>query len=75
VTDLREPGHAIGPKQVTRLMREEGLRGKAKGRAKPRTTDSSHTRPLAENLLARQFDVTSPTPAWVSDISVPQQAA
>ncbi len=69
VTDLRELGHTIGPKRVQRLMREEGLRGKTKGRAKPRTTDSSHTRPLAENLLARQFDVTSPTPAWVGDIS------
>lgn len=69
VTDLRELGHAIGPKRVTRLMREEGLRGKAKGRTKPRTTDSGHTRPLAENLLARQFDVASPTPAWVSDIT------
>lgn len=69
VTDLRELGHAVGPKRVTRLMREEGLRGKAKGRTKPRTTDSGHRRPVAENLLARQFDVTSPTPAWVSDIT------
>lgn len=69
VTDLRELGHAVGPKRVTRLMREEGLRGKAKGRAKPRTTDSGHTRPVVENLLARQFDLTSPTPAWVSDIT------
>jgi hypothetical protein len=25
--------------------------------------------PVAENLLARQFDVTSPTPTWVSDIT------
>lgn len=69
LTDLRELGHAVGPKRVTRLMREEGLRGKTKGRTKPRTTDSGHGRPVAENLLARQFDVTSPTPAWVSDIT------
>jgi hypothetical protein len=69
VTDLREMGHAVGHKRVARLMREEGLRGKAKGRAKPRTTDSSHARPVAENLLDRQFDVTSLTPAWVSDIT------
>lgn len=69
VTDLRELGHAVGPKRVSRLMREEGLRGKAKGRSRPRTTDSDHARPVAENLLARQFDVTSTTPAWVSDIT------
>ncbi len=69
VADLRELGHAVGPKRVARLMREEGLRGKAKGRAKPRTTDSSHARPVAENLLDRQFDVTSLRPAWVSDIT------
>jgi putative transposase len=67
--DLRELGHAVGPKRVTRLMREEGLRGRSKGRAKPRTTDSGHRRPVAENVLARQFEVTSPTPAWVSDIT------
>ena len=47
VTDLRELGHAVGPKRVTRLMREEGLRGKTKCRARPRTTDSSHARPVA----------------------------
>jgi transposase InsO family protein len=69
VRDLRERGHAVGPKRVARLMREEGLRGKAKGRARPRTTDSRHPRPVAENLLARRFEVTSPTPAWVSDIT------
>lgn len=69
LTDLRELGHPVGPKRITRLMREEGLRGKAKGRARPRTTDSGHARPVAENLLDRRFDVTSPTPAWVSDIT------
>ena len=37
VTDLRELGHAVGPKRVSRLMREEGLRGKSKGRTRPRT--------------------------------------
>ena len=54
---------------MARLMREEGRCGKAKGRAKPRTTDSSHARPVAENLPDRQFDVTGLTPAWVSDIT------
>ena len=69
VTDLRALGHVIGPKRVARLMREEGLRGKSKGRMRPQTTDSAHARPLAENLLQRRFAVSSPTPAWVSDIT------
>jgi transposase InsO family protein len=69
VKDLRDLGHPVGPKRVVRLMREEGLRGKAKGRWKPRTTDSGHTRPVAENVLQRRFEVTSPVPAWVSDIT------
>lgn len=69
VQDLRERGHRIGPKRVTRLMREEGLRGRSKGRVRPRTTDSHHTRPVAENLLARRFEVTSPVQAWSSDIT------
>ena len=69
VQDLREFGHPVGPKRVARLMREEGLRGRAKGREKPRTTNSAHPRPVAANLLDRRFEVTSPTPAWVSDIT------
>ncbi len=50
-------------------MREEGLRGKTKERWKPRTTDSGHTRPVAENVLQRRSEVTNPVPAWVSDIT------
>ena len=69
VADLRELGHVVGPKRVARLMRQEGLRGKSKGRVRPRTTDSRHDRPVAENLLDRRFDVTSTPPAWVSDIT------
>jgi transposase InsO family protein len=69
VRAMREEGHAIGHKRVRRLMREEGLQGKSKGRGHPRTTDSRHARPVAENRLNRQFSVHSPTPAWVGDIT------
>jgi putative transposase len=54
---MRACGHSIGPKRVQRLLREEGLRGVCKGRFKPRTTDSQHTRPVAPNLLDRRFAV------------------
>ena len=69
VKDLRDLGHRVGPKRVARMMREEGLRGRSKGRVRPRTTDSGHARPVAENLLARRFEISSPVSAWVSDIT------
>lgn len=69
VQALRACSHAVGHKRVARLMREEGLCGKAKGRFAPRTTDSQHSRPIAGNQLDRQFAVDSPVPAWVGDIT------
>lgn len=69
VKALRACAHAVGHKRVARLIREEGLRGKAKGRFTPRTTDSQHARPVAENLLDRRFAMDSPVPAWVGDIT------
>ena len=69
VKALRAGAHVVGHKRVARLMREEGLRGKIKGRFMPRTTDSRHARPVAENLLDRQFAVDSAVPAWVGDIT------
>jgi hypothetical protein len=50
-------------------MREEGQRGTAKVRARPRPTDNGHTRSGAESLLDRPFSVTGPIPAWLSDLT------
>ena len=69
VAGLRACGHGVGPKRVRRVMREEGLRGKSKGRFKPRTTDSKHSRPTAPNVLARRFDPNADVTAWASDIT------
>nr|WP_246432416.1 IS3 family transposase [Xanthomonas theicola] len=69
VRALRACAHAVGHKRVARLMREEGLCGKTKGRFTPRTTDSRHGRPVAGNRLDRQFAVNNPVPAWVGDIT------
>ena len=69
VQALRACAHAVGHKRVARLMREEGLRGKAKGRFTPRTTDSRHRQPVADNRLDRRFAVDSSVLAWVGDIT------
>ena len=68
--DLRDNGFRVGQKRVARLMRREGLEGRAPRRF-VRTTDSNHTYPIAPNLLQRQFDVTGVAidRVWVSDIT------
>ena len=65
---LRDQGLRIGRYRVRTLMREAGLRTSWK-RKFVSTTDSRHTLPVAENVLDRQFDVSEPNRAWVSDIT------
>lgn len=68
--DLRDDGFRVGQKRVARLMRREGLEGRAPRRF-VRTTDSNHTYRIAPNLLQRQFDVNGVAidRVWVSDIT------
>jgi putative transposase len=70
----RARGRRVNVKRVRRLMLEERLRGRRKGRFVPRTTDSAHHRPVAENVLERRFGVACGVAAWASDITyVPTQ--
>jgi putative transposase len=55
-------------KRVARLMRENGLFSRRKVRYRARTTDSNHKRPIAPNLLKRDFSATAPNQKWVGDI-------
>ncbi len=64
--DLREDGHAVSRKRVARLMQEDGLYARARKRYKL-TTMSDHDRPVAANLLDRQFAAAAPNQRWVSD--------
>jgi len=49
-------------------MRSNGIR--AKGRRKFKvTTDSEHSKPVAPNILARNFEATSPNQKWGGDIT------
>ena len=65
---LAEDGVHVSRKRVARLMREAGLRARSARKYKA-TTDSKHALPVAPNLLKRQFAVTKPNVAWVSDIT------
>lgn len=68
---LRKQGIACSRKRVERLMREDGIRARKRRRFR-RTTDSTHSRPVAPNLLNRCFsveEVDGVDRVWVSDIT------
>lgn len=65
---LHEEGHQIGRYKVRRLMRDLGLKAKVRRQYKV-TTDSSHSYPVAANILDRNFDVNAPNSVWAADIS------
>jgi transposase InsO family protein len=58
----------ISRKRVARLMRDEKLRARRKPKA-VKTTDSNHSEPVCENILARDFKASKPGEKWVSDIT------
>ena len=53
---------------VAKIMREDGIRARTRRKYKA-TTNSSHSWPVAENLLARDFQRSAPNQGWVSDIT------
>jgi len=59
---------------VERLMRSQGLQGVRRGKRVHTTiADDAADRPL--DRVNRQFHANKPNQLWVSDFSVPQQAA
>jgi putative transposase len=66
--ELRAQGERVGKKRIERIMRENGIRGRAKRRFKC-TTDSKHGGPIALNILARKFTVAEPNRNWVTDVT------
>jgi putative transposase len=66
--ELRAQGVHVGKKRVERLMRENGIQGRAKRRFM-RTTNSKHGGPIAPNVLQRQFTVAEPNRVWVTDVT------
>lgn len=69
VTDeLNDTGIPCGENRVEKLMRDNNIKAKRSKKFKA-TTNSKHNYPVADNLLNRQFEVSSPNTAWVSDIT------
>jgi len=66
--ELKRRGFRGGKNRIARLMRENRLGRRAKKRFRS-TTKSNHGKPVAENLLNREFSVDQPNKVWVSDIS------
>jgi transposase InsO family protein len=65
--ELNEKGIVCGKNHIARIMRENGIRAKAKRKYRA-TTDSRHTYPVAENLLAKEIPQPS-NMVWTSDIT------
>lgn len=69
--ELSAEGTRVGSKRVRRLMKAAGIEG-IRPRRFRKTTDSSHGLPIAENVLAREFDVTQigeTNRIWAGDIT------
>lgn len=66
--ELLDQGVQCGKNRVARLMHAEGLRAKA-GRKFRVTTDSSHDKPVAPDLVRRNFSAPAPNKVWVGDIT------
>ena len=64
--DLLEQDERVSRKRVIRLMQEEQLKARQRKRFKC-TTMSDHDRPVAANLLDRQFTAAKPNQRWVGD--------
>jgi transposase InsO family protein len=61
-------GKRASLKKVARLMRENGLNARRRGRFIP-TTDSNYGLPVGENRLNREFQAEKAGEKWVSDIT------
>jgi putative transposase len=66
--ELLARGVRVGKDRVQRLMKLHGIRARGK-RKFVVTTDTKHSLPVAENLLARDFTPEAPDRVWSSDIT------
>lgn len=66
--DLADNGVQVGICRIKRIRKKLGICCKQKKKFKA-TTDSSHTLPVAENIVDQHFEVSAPNRVWVTDIT------
>jgi putative transposase len=62
-------GERVCENTVAKVMQEQRIRAKVKKKFVPRTTDSNHEAPVAQNLLNRCFQAKLPDRKWAADIT------
>ena len=67
--ELSRTGQLHGRNRIARLMRQQKLCGRVKGRFRVRTTDSNHDQPIAPNRLAELPAPTAADQIWLGDIT------
>jgi putative transposase len=65
---LKKEKTIVSRRRIGRLMQEENLEVQTKRKFKV-TTDSNHNKPIAPNLLEREFTVATPNTVYVGDIT------
>jgi putative transposase len=66
--ELLKRGYSCSENRVARLMKKHGIKAVTANKFKI-TTDSNHQKPVAPNILARDFESTTPNQKWGGDIS------
>ena len=66
---LAAQGESVSENTVADIMKERQIRAKRKRKFVPRTTDSAHQQPIADNVLDRQFNAALPDQKWAADIT------
>lgn len=62
-------GEKVCENTVAHIMKEQQIQAQSPRRFVPKTTDSTHYQPVAENLLERDFTAAMPNQKWVTDIT------
>ena len=66
--ELAAHGWKVSKTRVEREMRKLGLLARRPKKLRV-TTDSTHTKPVAENALDRKFEASQPNQVWTTDIT------